>query len=98
MKKETTPTTNQIEIGELETLTKVIDLMIQDNFSEYTTKRVENTKEEELHLSNLINKCLIYDCYEGMQEGFKMYCATDAGLELAVELGINISHIELIDY
>jgi hypothetical protein len=77
--------------NEVITLTKVANLQVEDNFSEFTSV---NSNEEKGILGSLVKKELIYDCYEGMDMGY-MYCLTEEGFQVCRDLEIDTDHIIL---
>lgn len=77
--------------NEVITLTKVANLQVEDNFSEFTSV---DSNEEKGILGSLVKKELIYDCYEGMDMGY-MYCLTEEGFQVCRDLEIDTDHIIL---
>lgn len=83
--------------NEVITLTKVANLQVEDNFSEFTSV---DSNEEKGILGSLVKKELIYDCYEGMDSAYGMnmgymYCLTEEGFQVCRDLEIDTDHIIL---
>jgi predicted transcriptional regulator len=75
--------------NEIEILSKVASMQIEDNFSEYTQV---TAPYEMVILNSLVKKGLIYNCNDDF-----MYCLTDEGFEICKENNISTTHIHLHD-
>jgi predicted transcriptional regulator len=74
--------------NEMEILSKVANMQIEDNFSEY---KVTAPYEMSI-LNSLVKKGLIYDA-----GGDFMYCLTDEGFQVCKDCNIDTTHIHLHD-
>jgi len=78
-------TTLNLTFKETETLNEIKACNYEDGYSEFTSDDVK-TKSVAGVISSLLQKGLIYDCYEGLSEGqqgkYKMWCLSLKGIEL----------------
>jgi len=70
---------------EFSVLNEIKECNYEDGYSEFTSDDVK-TKSIAGVVSSLLQKELIYDCYEGLSEGkqgkYKMWCLSLKGIEL----------------
>jgi hypothetical protein len=80
---------------EIEVLSNVAGMQIEDNYSEYTS--VNNNIEKGI-LGSLVKKGIVMNGYEGYeQEMGYMFYLTEYGFKVCEEYKISTSHIQLFN-
>lgn len=76
---------------EIEVLRTVAQKQIEDNYSQLISV---DSDEQKGVLGSLVNKELVYNCYDGMvmDMGY-MYCLTEQGFIVCRSLNIDTEHI-----
>jgi len=85
----------QLTAKELEVLSDIANMQIEDNYSEYTS--ISSNSEKGI-LGSLVKKGIILNGYEGYEkESGYMFYLTELGFEVCKEYNISTSHIILFN-